>query len=482
MIGAVSKDRLSGLDASFLHMERAGAHMHVAEVIVLEGEPPEHGEFRDHIASRLHLVPRFRQKLRLVPFGQGRPVWVDDPHLNLNYHVRRSALPPPGSEQQLRNLAARIFSQQLDRSKPLWELWLVEGLADERFAIIGKSHHALVDGVSGVDITTVLFDLEQEAPQPPRAPRWAPRPEPTDLRLLRDALHERLTSPREIVRGVRAALRGPRRVVRGIGAASEVLRTGMAAPRTPLNVEIGPHRRVAFVRADLGEFKRAKDAHGGTVNDVVLSVVTGALGNYLRARGHDTERLELRAMVPVSVRAEEEHGALGNRVSAMMAPLPVWCGDPVERLRLLTERMGDLKGSGQAVGAEILTRLTDFAPPTIAAQAARLQPAQRFFNLVVTNVPGPQVPLYVLGRRMESIFPLVPLARRQALCVGIMSYDGQVDFGLVGDFDAMADLDSFALDLEAAVGEIVAATPKSRRDRAQRTTRARAQKGALSVR
>ncbi|HXV04949.1 MAG TPA: wax ester/triacylglycerol synthase family O-acyltransferase [Solirubrobacterales bacterium] len=474
-------DRLSGLDSSFLQMERAGAHMHVAETIVLEGEPPSHEEFRDHIAARLHLVPRFRQKLRFVPFSQGRPVWVDDPHLNLNYHVRHTALPPPGSEEQLRNLAARIFSQQLDRSKPPWELWLIEGLTGDRFAVIGKSHHALVDGISGVDITTVLFDLEPEPTTlPVRPPRWAPHPEPTDLKLLADALRERATSPAEIVRGVRAALRGPRQVLRGAAAAGKLLEAGIAAPRTPLNVEIGSHRRVSFVRTDLDDFKAAKDAHGGTVNDVVLSVVTGALGNYLRARGHDTEGLELRAMVPVSTRAQEEHGALGNRVSAMMAPLPVWCADPVRRLRIVTETMGDLKGSGQAVGAEILTRLTDFAPPTIVAQAARLQPAQRFFNLVITNVPGPQVPLYIHGRRMESIFPMVPLARRQALCVGIMSYNGQVDFGLVGDYDAMADLDSFALDLEAAVAAIVKATPRSRRN-GQRTKRARTTKRALSA-
>jgi diacylglycerol O-acyltransferase / wax synthase len=477
----VNGDRLTGLDASFLHMERAGAHMHVASTIVFQGSPPSHEEFRDHIESRLHLVPRFRQKLRTVPFGQGRPVWVDDPFLNLDYHVRRTALPAPGSEEQLRNLAARVFSQQLDRTKPLWELWLVEGLDGDRFAIVGKSHHALVDGVSGVDITTVLFDLEPEPEDPPvRPPKWAPRPEPTDLDLLRDALYERATSPREIIRGVRATLRGPRQVLRGLGATGKMLGAATAAPQTPFNVEIGPHRRLAFVRADLDDFKRVKDAHGGTVNDVVLSVVTGALGNYLRARGHDTEELELRAMVPVSVRANEERGALGNRISAMMAPLPVWCQDPVERLHLLSATMGDLKGSGQAVGAEILTRLTDFAPTTIASQAARLQPAQRFFNLVVTNVPGPQQPLYVLGRRMESIFPLVPLARRQALCVGIMSYDGQIDFGLVGDLDAMADLDSFGLDLEGSVREIVATAPPAR-ENGQRTTRARARNGTLSV-
>jgi WS/DGAT/MGAT family acyltransferase len=445
-------------------MEREGAHMHVASTIIFEGPAPTHDEFRDHIGSRLHLVPRFRQKLRTVPLDQGRPVWVDDPHLNLEYHVRQTALPAPGSDEQLRNLAARIFSQQLDRSKPLWELWLVEGLHGGRFAVIGKSHHALVDGVSGVDITTVLFDLDREPEGPPATPpRWLARPEPTDMKLLGDALRERLTSPKEIVRGVRAVFRGPRQVLRGVGATSKFAATGISAPNTPFNVEIGPHRRFAMTQASLADLKRVKDEYGGTVNDVILSIVAGGIGRYLRARGHETEDLEMKAMVPVSVRAEEEHGALGNRISAMMAPLPVWCEDPVERLRIVTAAMGDLKSSGQAVGAEILTKITDFAPTTIASQAARLQPAQRFFNLVVTNVPGPQFPLYVLGRQMESIFPMVPLARRQALCIGIMSYNGQVNFGLIGDYDAMADLESFALDLEAATAEAVATLPKQKK-------------------
>ena len=462
-------ERLTGLDTSFLHMERAGAHMHVASTSIFEGSAPTHEEFREHIASRLHLVPRFRQKLRFVPLDQGRPVWVDDTHLNLDYHVRQTALPAPGSNEQLRNLASRIFSQQLDRSKPLWELWLVEGLSGDRFAIIGKSHHALVDGVSGVDITTVLFDLDPEpSGSPEKAQPWLARPEPTDLHLLGEALKERLTSPREVYRGFRAALRGPRQILSGLGATSKMIGAATSAPSTVFNVEIGPHRRFAMVQSDLADLKRVKDEHGGTVNDVILSIVTGALGKYLRARGHDTDGLEMRAMVPVSVRAAEEHGALGNRVSAMMAPLPVWCEDPVKRLELLSAEMGDLKSSGQAVGAEILTKLTDFAPSTIASQAARLQPAQRFFNLVVTNVPGPQFPLYVLGRKMESIFPMVPLARRQALCVGIMSYNGQVNFGLIGDFDAMADLESFGLDLEAAARELVETAPakKAKRKRA----------------
>jgi diacylglycerol O-acyltransferase / wax synthase len=476
-------DRLSGLDTSFLHMEREGAHMHVASTIIFEGPAPTHEEFRDHIASRLHLVPRFRQKLREVPLGQGRPVWVDDPHLNLDYHVRQTALPAPGSDEQLRNLAARIFSQQLDRSKPLWELWLVEGMEDGRFAVIGKSHHALVDGVSGVDITTVLYDLDRHPKGPPQSPPpWLARPEPTDTKLLADALRERLTSPGEIVRGFRHALRGPRQVVEGVAATGKMVGAGMAAPATPFNVDIGPHRRFSMTQTNLVDLKRVKDAHGGTVNDVILSVVSGAIGRYLRARGHDTEGLTLRALVPVSIREAEEHGALGNRVSAMMAPLPVWCEDPVERLHLVTEQMGDLKSSGQAVGAEILTRLTDFAPTTIVSQAARLQPAQRFFNLVVTNIPGPQFPLYVLGRQMESIFPMVPLARRQALCIGIMSYNGQVNFGLIGDYDAMPDLESFALDLEEAIEEAIATAPPAPKPKSsKKATAAAATNGSAAT-
>ena len=468
----MSEDRLSGLDSSFLHMERDGAHMHVASTSIFEGPPPSYEEFKEHIGRRLHLVPRFRQKLRFVPFGQGRPVWVDDPHLNLSYHVRQSALPPPGSEEQLRNLAARVFSQQLDRSKPLWEMWLVEGLEGKRFAIVGKSHHALVDGVSGMDITTVLFDTAREPETEPDAgPEWLPRPEPSSAQLLADALLQRATSPAEIARGARAVLRGPRQVASqvsaGLADASKLLGAGMGAPPSPLNVDIGPHRRLGWVVADVDEFKRIKNEHGGSLNDVVLSVVTGALGNYLRARGNDTTGLELRAMVPVSVRAEEQHGALGNQVAAMMAPLPVWSEDPVERLKLVTATMGDLKSSGQAVGAQLLTQLTDFAPPTIAAQAARLQSRQRFFNLVVTNIPGPQFPLYVLGREMEIIVPMVPLAQRQALCVGIFSYNGKLTFGLIGDFDAMPDLDSFGLDLEGAIKEISEATPKPKRRRSR---------------
>jgi diacylglycerol O-acyltransferase / wax synthase len=455
-------DRLTGLDSSFLHLERDGTHMHVASTTLFEGPAPRYIEFRDHIESRLHLVPRFRQKLRFVPFGQGRPVWVDDPHLNLAYHVRHTSLPEPGSEQQLRVLAARIFSQQLDRSKPLWELWLVEGLKGGRFAIIGKTHHCMVDGVSGVDITTVLYDAEKEPVDPPSRPeRWTPAPEPSRAQLLAEAMVERTVNPREVVRGVRRVMRGPRRALRKatevVVAAGSFAWTGIAAPPSPFNFDIGPHRRFAWVRASLVDMKHVKNELGGTVNDVVLTAVAGALGRYMRSRGHATVGLELRAMVPVSVRTSEQKGALGNRVTTMMAPLPVWCEDPARRLQIVRESMGDLKKSKQALGATLLTQLADFAPPTVAGQAARLQARQRFFNLVVTNIPGPQFPLYLMGRRMERVFPMVPLAKNQGICIGVMSYDGQVNFGLIGDYDGMTDLEDLASDLESSVAELLEA-------------------------
>jgi diacylglycerol O-acyltransferase / wax synthase len=435
--------------------------MHVASTLIFEGQTPSYEELRAHLEARLDRVPRFRQKLRFVPLGQGRPVWVDDPTLNLGYHVRHTALPEPGDEDALRTLAARIFSQRLDRSKPLWELWLVDNLEGDRFAIVGKSHHCLVDGVSGVDITTVLFDAEPDPAPEPSAPRWVADPEPSDAQLLADAIRERIVDPREAARGARALMRHPRRalgaLVEAIEAIGTVAGSGLAAPPSPLNVDVGPHRRFAWVRADLEDLKRVKRAHGGTVNDVVLAAVAGALGRYLRARGHSIAGLELRAMVPVSVHSAEHEGTLGNHVTAMMAPLPVGVADPLERLRLVSAEMDELKDSRQAVGAELLTELAGFAPSTLVSQAARLQSRQRMFNLVVTNVPGPQFPLYLLGRRLLDVFPMVPLAACQALCVGLMSYDGAINFGLVGDLDAMAGLDSFAADLEGALTEMVAA-------------------------
>lgn len=462
-ISAVAnKDRLTGLDTSFLHLERDSAHMHVAGCSVFAGDAPSYEELIGAIESRLHLVPRYRQRLAFVPFDQGRPVWVDDPHFNVRYHVRHTGLPRPGGEAQLKRLAGRVFSQALDRGRPLWELWLVEGVAEGRFALLSKTHHALVDGVSGVDIATVLFDTSPDPlPVAPPEHEWVPRPLPSSAQLLADALRERATVPGEVARGVRATLRGPRTVVtrlgRTLGSVSALAWTGLqAAPSSPFNVRIGPHRRFTWVRADLDQFKAIKNSLGGTVNDVVLATVTGALGSYMRLHGEPTEHIGLRAMVPVSVRADVERGALGNRVAAMWVTLPVGTTDPAQRLRKISEAMHAVKQSGQAVGAEILTQLSGFAPPTIMAQAARLQARQRLFNLVVTNVPGPQFPLYLLGRELESVYPMVPLAENTALGIAILSYNGQLNFGLVGDYDALADVEVLADELRSAIEELSA--------------------------
>ena len=458
-----NRNRLTGLDSSFLHLERDSAHMHVAGCMVFEGPAPSHEDLLEQIDSRLHLVPRYRQRLAFVPFNQGRPVWVDDPHFKASFHVRHTALPRPGGDDELQRLAGRVFSQPLDRSRALWELWLVEGLADGRFALLSKTHHALVDGVSGVDIATVLFDSSPD-PMPVAAPEgeWVPRPLPSGTQLLADALIERAVMPAEIARGVRAALRGPRavggRVAQSLAGLGAMAMTGLqAAPTSPFNVRIGPHRRFAWVQGELAEFKAVKNALGGTVNDVVLAVVAGGLGRYMRLHGYSTDDVVLRAMVPVSVRADVEHGALGNRVAAMWAPLPVGVTDPVARLQTISAAMNDVKASGQAVGAEVLTALSGFAPPTIMAQAARLQARQRLFNLVVTNIPGPQHPLYILGRELIALYPMVPLAENTALGIAIMSYNGQLNFGLTADFDTLADVETLVDELTAAIEELVGA-------------------------
>ena len=458
----MSADRLTGLDASFLHLEDAASHMHVAGVMLFEGSPPPYDDLLEAIERRLGLVPRYRQRLAFVPFGQGRPRWVDDPHLNLRYHVRATALPAPGSEQQLRELAGRVFAQQLDRDKPLWEIWLVDGLEGDRFAMLSKTHHALVDGISGVDIMSVLFDTSPEPAAPTdTGERWLPRPLPSSAQLLGEAIVERATIPGELARSVRAVFRGPRRVAEGlrdaaVGVGAMAWAGLNPAPPTPYNKSIGPHRRFNWVRANLADIKAIKNELGGTVNDVVLSAIAGALGKHLRRRGQNTDGLELKAMVPVSVRADVERGALGNRVAAMMAPLPVWCQDPVARLDIVREELKGLKSGGQAVGAQVLTDLSGFAPTTVMGQASRLMARQRFFNLVVTNVPGPQIPLYLAGRRMIEPFPMVPLAKNQALGVALLSYAGHINFGLVGDYDLMWDLDDFADDVRESLAELAA--------------------------
>ncbi len=452
-------DRLSSVDVSFLTNESASSHMHVGGILIFEGPPPGYDDMLDHIRSRLHLVPRFRQKLAHPPVQTGRPFWVDDPNFNLTYHVRHSALPEPGSEEQLRKMAARVFSQQLDRTKPLWELWLVQGLTRKRFAVITKTHHALVDGVSGVDIATVLFDTKP-VPEPAEPDHeWVPDPEPSSAGLAAKGVQGVLGAPLRLARRVEQAIEHPQATLHRLTAAVEgVGEIGWAfanpAPKVPLNVDIGSHRRFLWVRSDLAQMKGVKDALGGTVNDVVLAVVAGGIRDWLHGRGIRTEGLELRAQVPVSIRAEDERGQLGNRLAAMRAPLPVYIADPVRRLHTVTAAMRGLKQSKQALGAEVITRFNDFAPPTLLAQAARVNFSTRLFNLVVTNVPGPQIPLYVLGRELEDIFPVGFLPPHQALFVAIMSYNGGINFGLLADYDSIDDLELIAEGIERSIAEL----------------------------
>ncbi len=483
-------DRLSALDSTFLHLEDdSTAHMHVASVMVFEGKAPTPEELVEHILNRLHLVPRYRQRLAHVPLGQGRPVWTDDPHFNPRYHIRHTALPRPADDAALKALAGRLFSQRLDRSKPLWEIWLVQRMAGGRFALIAKTHHALVDGISGVDITTVLFDTEPEPLATSRAPLpWTARPLPGSAKLLGEALLERTTVPAEMARGARALLRAPRRAAAqlkdGLVSIGGITLAGINAPAppSPFNVDIGPHRRYTYLDGDLSQFKAIKDALGGTLNDVVLASVSLALGRYLRAQGHDTEGLVLKAMVPVSVRADSQRGALGNQVAAMWAPLPVGVEDPASCLQQISREMKDLKESGQAVGAQVLVNLAGFAPPTILSQAARLQARQRFFNLVVTNVPGPQFPLYVLGRRLQVLYPVVPLARRQALGIAVMSYDGHLGFGLLADYDALPGLEGLARDLGWAIASLArAAKVPTTRSKARSKARSASRAGGVQT-
>jgi diacylglycerol O-acyltransferase len=452
-------DRLSSVDVSFLTNESASSHMHVGGILIFEGPPPSYEDLLEHIRGRLHLVPRFRQKLAHPPVQTGRPFWVDDPNFNLEYHVRHSALPAPGSEEQLRKMSARVFSQQLDRTKPLWELWLVQGLTRKRFALITKTHHALVDGVSGVDIATVLFDTKP-VPEPAEPDHdWVPDTEPSSATLATKGLEGLLATPLRLARRLEHAIQHPQAAVRQLAEAAEgVGEIGWAfanpAPTVPLNADIGSHRRFTWVRSDLGQMKRIKNELGGTVNDVVLAVVAGAIRDWLHGRGIRTEGLELRAQVPVSIRAEGERGQLGNRLAVMRAPLPVYIADPVRRLQTVTRAMQGLKQSKQALGAEVITRFNDFAPPTLLAQAARINFSTRLFNLVVTNVPGPQMPLYVLGRELQDIFPVGFLPPHQALFVAIMSYNGGVNFGLLADYDTMDDVEVIAEAIERSIAEL----------------------------
>jgi diacylglycerol O-acyltransferase / wax synthase len=452
-------ERLTAVDASFLTNESGTSHMHIGGILIFEGPAPDYVDLVEHVRGRLEKVPRFRQRIVEPPLEAGRPLWADDVNFNLSYHIRHTALPRPGGEDQLKRLAGRVFSQQLDRSKPLWEMWLVPGLERERFAILTKTHHAMVDGIAGVDIGTVLFDLEPIPEPATPEDSWKPDPHPSTAQLIARGVSDAVEAPLKLAGRAVDALLHPEAAAHRAAEALEGLGEVAAAfadpaPDVPLNQQIGPHRRFAMARSELATFKRIKDTFGGTVNDVVLAVVTGALRGWLHTRGIRTEGLELRALVPVSVRTEDERGQVGNALAAMRGPLPVYVEDPARRLRVVSEQMEGLKRSKQALGAEVIARFNDFAPPTLLAQAARINFSTRLFNLIVTNVPGPQIPLYVLGRELEEVFPVAFLPPNHALAVAIMSYNGRICFGLLADYDTLDEVDEIARGLERSLAEL----------------------------
>ena len=467
---------LSPLDAWFLHIEDAVTHMHIGSVGIFEGPPPSAEKLCGAIGARLPLVPRYRQKVRFVPLGLGRPVWVEDPAFDIDYHVRRTALASPGSERELRKLMGRVMSQQLDRNKPLWEIWVVEGLDKGRWAFISKSHHAMVDGVAATDLLSVLLDSQRE-PEPAPADGWNPPSEPASTALVTHAVAERALSPREGVRTVLAAVRGPSRVAReALSVGRGLMNLGrIAAPgsASSLNGPVGPHRRWNWARGRLADVKRIREAYGGTVNDVVLSVIAGGFRTLLLAHDEPVEDRVVRTLVPVSVRAEEERGTFNNKVSAMFAELPVGIDDPVARLEAIHEQMQELKQSGQAVAAERLTALGGFAPAMLLALAARVgsRLPQSSVNTVTTNVPGPQRSLYLGGRRMLEAFPFVPVGGSVRIGIAIFSYDGNINFGVTGDAAVEQDIAILCEAIEQSIAELLprkSARPAARRQNSTR--------------
>ena len=468
-------DRLSAVDASFLYLEDSTAPQHVGGVSVF-ARPRSGFDYEALVRlveQRISLVPRYRQKVREVPGRLARPVWVDDTDFDVTYHVRRSALPKPGSPEQLHDLVARLTSRPLDRSRPLWEMYLVEGLARGRFAVITKTHQAMVDGVSALEISQVILDVTA-TPRDTRDALWMPRPEPGSVQLVTDAVLEAVQRPGEAVDTVRWAVRDAAatvgRVAEAVGGVVEtiggVLRTATSpAPTSPLNVAISRQRRFAVAATRLADYRAVRSAHGGTVNDVVLAVVAGAMRNWLLSRGESvTASTTIKAMVPMSVTGEANgvpggvpSGEPGSQVSSFVVNLPAGEPNPVMRLSQVAHATRVHAESGRSVGADTLARMSGFAPPTLHAVGARVAGslARRTFNVLVTNVPGPQFPLYATGAKMLEMYPVVPLSRNQALTIGLTSYDGGVYYGLNADRDAMGDVEVLASLITEALEELV---------------------------
>jgi diacylglycerol O-acyltransferase / wax synthase len=458
-------DRLSSFDTSFLANEKDNAHMAIGAVLVFDGSPPGQDEFLAQIRSRLHQLPRLRQRLLTPPLGLGTPFWVDDETFDVRRHVDRITLPSPGTDEEMRAVAGELLAPPLDRRKPLWELTLVDGFAEERFAIVYKTHHAMADGISAVDIGMLLFDVAPDAPPPTGEEEpWRPHRSPSSVGLAAHAATGILATLRRLARWLTRAARDPgdasRRAGDGLAGLWEVTFNLLrAAPRVPINPPgVGPRREFAWATFDLPEFKRIKNALGGTVNDVSLAVATGALRSYFAERDVDTEGVELKALVPVSIRTVDEHGELGNKLTAMRGPLPVGLADPAERLAVISAAMDGLKASKQPLGAEAIWGLNDwfrdFAPPVLLAPTAAINFSTRLFNLLVTNFPGPQIPFYALGRELTAIHPVGFLARRHGLAIAILSYNGRVSFGLLADPDSAPGAERLAAHLKSAVAEL----------------------------
>jgi diacylglycerol O-acyltransferase / wax synthase len=460
---------MSAIDSSFLHIENDTTPMHIGGVSIFEGPPPDFEELRAMVASKLAIVPRYRQKVRFVPLGAGSPVWIDDPHFSLDYHLRHSALPAPGEELQLREMAARIFSQHLDRNKPLWELWMVEGLHPGRWALLSKVHHCMVDGVAATDLMSVMFsDTTPLASDRP----WAPAPEPSGLEVLGQTLLRR-ASPAGQLDALRGALRAPRQTLSSLAEAARA--TVAAGPSmrpvasSSLIGPIGPHRRWSWAEAPLADVKTVRAALGGTVNDVVLTLIAGGFRELLESRGEavDSDRV-VRTMVPVSVRRRGERGVYNNRVSAVFAGLPVGLTDPALRLEAIRAEMDGVKQSKQAVAGDVLTSMSGFAPPLLLALGSRLVTLSPRLNMhtATTNVPGPQQAVHTLGRRMLKSYPFVPVVGSIRIVVAIFSYDGGLYFGVTGDYDGAPDIDVLTTGIERGMKELLALAappPPSRR-------------------
>ncbi len=458
-------ERLSAQDATFLDLESPSHHQHIAATVVFESGPlrtPEGGvdidRIRDYVEARLHLLPRYRQRLATIPV-EGHPAWVDDPHFNLAYHVRHTALPLPGDAAQLKELSGRVLSQPLDRERPLWEIWVVEGLdGGERFALVQKVHHCMIDGVSGVDLMAILMSPDPQAPTPP-APRWQPRPVPSGFEMLTGDLARRFTDALDAVRSAPEALRDPLgfvdRLREGAQALGETLGAGLHnASETPINQPLGPHRKFDWLALELPRVKRVKDALGGTLNDVVLATVAGALRRFFQLRRLDPDLLGIRANVPVSLRTRDEQGTLGNRIALLMAELPVDEPGAAARLERVRETMARLKGSRQIMGAEVLAAVSEWTSATLLSLAVRVAARGRPYNLVVTNVPGPQLPLYLLGARLIACYPVVNLLPSQGLGVALFSYAGTLFWGFTADLDLVPDLGAFGEAVDDAFREL----------------------------